>query len=327
MRDLLAIAGSHRSVGNLLDALEADRDVDAARVAVADALDGGTTGSIPAIEPLLRDRVADAKWLPPAVQIDLSLVVDRAIRTPWRNAHGDLMRLVFGDQLSGTVAATKMMPRVQSSPDPPARLSRRDFEGVVQREIAALRESWSVLPEFAVSTDDAPDGFGEYWPTELSADATDRLVMHYNPDSARADTLRATLAHEVAGHAAFYTAVRNLGAPWFDHGAFALVEGWATWAEWHLAPIAAPGPETFGLIGLLDAECDEVSRRVPQLARARGYSDRAALYSLMLFSEHPGLQLSYVLGGLWLTRELGAPKAESLEFLRGRPLGDFVFSM
>src|SRR5690606_3808951 len=184
------------------------------------------------------------------------------------------------------------------------------------------------LPRFELEITSG-DGFGEYWPVELRAEPQDALRLFRNPDARWQGVLHLTLIHEVLGHALFYEFLRRARSPWCDHGAVALIEGWATWAEWRLHP-ARIGPDqaTLSWLELLDVSAGDAEGAVRQVTRRQGYSEARALRSLVSFSQFPAYQLSYVLGALWFDlRAEGRAGPDVLFELDGEPLGDFLFAL
>lgn len=150
-------------------------------------------------------------------------------------------------------------------------------------------------------------GFAEYWPWFLTEDkTTNELILYENSDSTREDQLYPTLNHELyPGHAYFYHKLEDSCPRFIDHGAYALVEGWATWAEWNgIEEGYCTQSRLFRLEGLstLRNRSIENAQHLVLFIQSHGYSELNAMEGCLHFYQYPSLGLSYTLGALWFEK-------------------------
>lgn len=327
---LLDVCASTVWLGSLLEALDADRDPNKALAAIQVAESKLLGGMSPAVVHLASAQIErTASWLPDTGVRRVRDLLRRAAVMPWVNPNRQIAEIVFGDRLSEVLArGDQLRSQVTSRHSLGPEISASDFEGEVSSFLRRLRAREDRIPAFDVEIESG-DGFGEYWPAELRTHGSDKLVINRNADNYRLDTLQHTLTHEVLGHGTYYRFLRGTRSPWVDHGALALIEGWATWCEWRLHPEPrGPDGATLAWIDLLDADASEVEPRVTMLVRAQGFSEARVATALFAFSQFPAYQLSYLLGALWFDiRAEGRSSLEVLYELDGRPLGDFLFGL
>lgn len=321
---LRAHAHQAASLGGLLSSLgeEPDAEKRSELIAAAQdcALNGVPAGVSRALERQIT-RVAENS----SERTNLLRLLRSAEPRPWNEPHSAALELVFGESLGAVVAFGQRLRRTAGPPLPLGdRLDARDAPRLVEDFVRDHADLSDLLAEFSTDVV-AGRGFAAYWPREFDGSVGDRLEIEANADSLRSVPLRQTLAHELAGHGVFYEALRRASPAFIDHGGLALVEGWATFAEWHLS---SPGPDgvRLGLLDLLGAGEDEVLERIPQLVRAQGYSAQQVDDALVSWTQLPAFQASYLLGGLWFS-ERAATFAEGLELLAeilAQPVGDFL---
>lgn len=180
------------------------------------------------------------------------------------------------------------------------------------------------MPRFDIAIHHGDD-FAEYWPVALASPpdkgevSRDRLVIFDNGNMHQDGVLRTTLAHEVLGHGVFYQSALTLDPPFFDHGAIGLIEGFATWCEWH----ASQSPHgrhfrylaCYGLRWVSEKNVDAVVAGLAEDARVSGFDRAATEMSLYTTSNTHASKCLTPLGRCGWRR--GSPKKNRPSFLRG----------
>lgn len=146
-------------------------------------------------------------------------------------------------------------------------------------------------------------GFAEWWDSSLN-EGNDLLRLFINADSMYENDLLYTIQHEVyPGHGHFYHMSKGSGSPVFDHGAMTLVEGWATYAEWHAQPSSYTEATRHNALLLLQDTIhlsgSERAATVLTHKREQGYSAEEGLRTLEYVSQYIGFLESYYWGALW----------------------------
>lgn len=248
--------------------------------------------------------------------------------------HRQILEVVFGAS-----HLNKLLSRVPASREPVLvpegnRVSPRDLpqEAKVWIDILqkrpALQDAFGPLPEYWGTSIRPEAGWGEFWPRELTGRPRDLLVLKDNETARRLHNLKLTLIHEVyPGHGWMYQNVRRWHPPHFDHGAVALVEGWATWCDWHVEDTPAARNTRRYRLSLLDTfeqPVHELPSTFQQIARQFGYPAEVAQAALMNRSQYPGLEFSYTLGAIAF-EQLLAGEVPRRWFARrsANPLGDY----
>jgi len=170
----------------------------------------------------------------------------------------------------------------------------------------------SVKQSFTLKTTKGA-GFAEYWPWFLTEKAdTNELILYENEDSLREDQFYPTLNHELfPGHAYFYQLMERARPRFVDHGAYALVEGWATWAEWNgLKPEYASHSRAFRLRSLSLLDCESACNAIDiyTFMKHEGYGEENATEACLQFFQYPSLGASYTLGAIWFEQYLSGKK-------------------
>lgn len=275
---------------------------------------------------------ASARLLAPARR-RLASLLEAARGAPFPNHHRPVFEITLGSELDELLSEAACVP-AKRRPESRA-LHVRESRKFVHHFLRRLRADRGVRDRFG-AVDLAPfeveirpgPGFAEYWPAELRSGAgTDQLVIFENQDSLRAGDLCVSLAHELApGHGLFFQRARRQPGL-VDYGAMSLIEGWATFCEWHA--LADPHSSfarasRLALLRFLDRSDHEVAAEIFAEVCRQGYSQSLGLRALLHHFQYPAYEFSYSLGALWLERRSERIKpVEFLEFLESRSWGDF----
>lgn len=325
LSELREHAHRHASLGGLLAALEEEQSPEK-RGALIDAAENITLNGTPQFLYLSMERriLEIARNGNEASRLHGLLQGTKS--RPWREPHTDALAIVFGDRLRDVMTAGRRV-REAAAPSTPlgSTIPRDGVEEAVARFCAKHPELRPRIPDFALAVRDRP-GFAAYWPCELAGLSTDRLDISANSDSLRSAVFTQTLAHEIAGHGVYYEGVRRAAPAFVDHGALALTEGWATFAEWRLPELPGPDKARLAWLDLLGADQEEIRTQVPRLVQAQGYSDSQVEVALVTWMQMPAFQASYLLGGLWFVMRAGTfdEGLALLDNIMEQPVGDFL---
>lgn len=279
-----------------------------------------------------RIRILAAEVLAPRQKDELLAITARAQDRRFDNLHREIFEPVFGNALDALL--DQALPGVAALPDDRP-IAGSDLRGLAHEIVGQLRGKLpsrlqslaSAIPTFDTALTPGA-GFAEYWPTTLTGADQNELIIYDNPDQLGYENFRATIAHEVLGHGTFYAFATEAKPPFFDHGAMALIEGWATWCEWsasappfanYLRSVRCSGLRRFAL-----RDPGEIARQIADDTALLGYSPSVAESSIEYFFQYPGFGYAYSLGALWFEQRLRAQAPmQFLESMRGEPWGDF----
>lgn len=253
-----------------------------------------------------------------------------AVHRKFVNPCAALAEVVFGRHTGTLMGTRKDAPKMWLD-----RAARSLSTHELHRCIVGLRDSWSInplsvgmpIPEFTLELQNRR-GFAEYWPAELSASGVNTMILFNLHCQGGEPALQATLAHELIGHAAFYEFEKSHPSAVLDHGAFGLIEGWATWCEWHAFPSSFSARSRASAVQALDwllasdptFACSAITRHVEAL----GYTQSSAEDAIEYHFQYPLFAASYTLGALWFERRLaGARPMDFFVQIQGRAWGDF----
>jgi hypothetical protein len=313
------------SIGGLLASLE-EEDDPLRREAILTKASALELNGVPAFLAEGAFRRIEARGTSPHEVEVLQSVLSRALRSSWKDPHSGALEIVFGDDLAHVVGfGQRLRRKVGEARGFGRRVDPSEVPRLVEEFLGARPELSGRLAAFDTSV--APgQGFGAYWPKELRGRSRDELAIDANPDSLRSLVLQETLAHELGGHGVFYELIRRTTPPFVDHGALALIEGWATFAEWCLPGMPGPDETRLRFLDVIGAEPEDLRSAIPSIVRAQGYSTSQAETALFNWTQLPAYQLSYLLGGLWFAVQADTFE-KGLEFLRrimAQPVGDFL---
>lgn len=173
-------------------------------------------------------------------------------------------------------------------------------------------------------------GYGEWWDRGLTNSECDKLILYKNPDSLNVNDLFYTILHEVyPGHGHFYNIVAHNEKYSFDHGAMSLIEGWATYVEWHsIVSDYVFQIRNNALIFLRESEItniDERSEKTYQRKIQQHFSTTNAIQTVIYETQYRGYLESYYMGALWIEYFINVNKMtpkDFLLFLSDRNVGD-----
>lgn len=279
------------------------------------------------------EKLFDAKHLTSEEVLALKGMIHSAVATPWVNHHQAIFEPIFGqDTLNALLLLSDQNRLPVSFPMKDEPLSSAIDVSLVDKVIADLYAHYPTVlghkPTYNV-TIQAGLGWAEYWPKLLTKAANDQLIIYDNADQRGCHTFRATLAHEVLGHGEFYTLAEYMRPNFFDHGAMALIEGWATWCEWHYADPAwgryLSAMRCHGLRHFDGMDAERTQTDIRNFMAKVGYSVEAAESSIEYFFQYPGFSMAYTLGALWFEAQAEKQSIEPVfDLLKQHGLwGDF----
>jgi len=188
----------------------------------------------------------------------------------------------------------------------------------------------SAISDFAMQIQEGT-AYGEWWDRDLADEGKDRLVLFTSDAAVKSEDYLYTIIHETyPGHGHFYNYVRNRNTS-MDHGAILLLEGWATYCEWHSRPnVYTDAVRHNGIVLLHNSyfhslnDIAEISWHNKQKSHIPFYK---ALPSLIYTTQYIGYMESYYMGALWLENMINTQKAftpeQFLEKLKYRDKGEY----
>lgn len=177
----------------------------------------------------------------------------------------------------------------------------------------------SVLKDFKVEVMPG-QGFAEWWDAEIATEEKDTLILYQNKDSQYYNDLKYTIYHETyPGHGQFYQTFSERNKRLFDHGAISLIEGWATYVEWHSESseyIDAIRKNALRFLAVLNSNPFElVDEILIQNKLKQGYSMDAALQSVINATQLIGFVECYYYGALWFENYFAEKQLLPKDFL------------
>jgi hypothetical protein len=109
----------------------------------------------------------------------------------------------------------------------------------------------------------------------------------------------------------------------------ALIEGWATWCEWHYAEPTwgryLRAMRCYGLRHFDGMDAELIQTDIRNFMAQVGYSVEAAESSIEYFFQYPGFSMAYTLGALWFETQAEKQSIEQIfDLLKQQGLwGDF----
>ncbi|WP_226704557.1 hypothetical protein [Microbulbifer elongatus] len=277
-------------------------------------------------------RVSKAKRLKSQQKDALNSIIKKSTETNFINHHREIFEPIFGADLDRLLRHSQATLKPQISDKSILdrnllELTEEIIDELLNTTPAPLRGLPEIIPDFEIVIAKDP-GFAEYWPRSLTGNDMDQLIVYDNPNQIGYQNLRATIGHEVLGHGFFYNLIERIRPEFFDHGAFALVEGWATWCEWatcdadlrdHLRSAKCQSLKLFDCVNP-----DEIQDQIKARTSGSGYTKDVSESSIENFFQYPGMGLSYTLGALWFEdRFKSSSPRVFFEAMRQREWGDF----
>lgn len=193
------------------------------------------------------------------------------------------------------------------------------YDEIIQKAEIIEKYGESQLCDFDVCVMQG-QAFAEWWDEEISSQGRDVLILYQNEDSQYFNDLKYTIYHETyPGHGQFYKTLSDREIHLFDHGAISIVEGWATYAEWHSEDsdyIRAVRKNALYFLRLLSTHrIEDIDEILIQNKLKQGYSREAALQSVVNATQSIGFTECYYYGALWLEVFMAEKEIEPKEFL------------
>ena len=204
------------------------------------------------------------------------------------------------------------------------------FSKLQQAKLLVERFGPSAISDFTTTIQEG-SAYGEWWDQDLTGDPKDQLILYTSDQAVKNSDYLYTIIHETyPGHGHFYNYVRNPRTQ-MDHGANLLVEGWATYCEWHSIPSDyADTVRHNDIVFLYNSYCCSLNDFADALWKNKKKNHipfEKALPSLFYATQYIGYLESYYMGGLWLedvidTQRIYTPQ-QFLDRLRCSNKGDF----
>lgn len=199
-----------------------------------------------------------------------------------------------------------------------------------QKDSHTIQKYGKFHNDFSMKFTKDTDHYGEYWDRDLTDKDKDLLVIAVNKSSICQKNLDSTLVHEVyPGHSHFYNRLAHNQFP-FDHGATALIEGWATFCEYDAKGYKGL-PNNYRLLVKyllrLDKphQFEESCNKIYEIMLAESGSKNIALSTLISATQYRGYLESYYIGAMWLLtycNKTGKTPSYFLNKLSNRNVGD-----
>lgn len=164
------------------------------------------------------------------------------------------------------------------------------------------------------------NGYGEWWDREISDSGHDELILYTNNNCVKSDDYLYTILHEsYPGHGHFYNAIRQKNKN-IDHGAMHLIEGWATYCEWHTYPSKYVDTIRHNdLVTLNRSYYLSQNEKAKQIyIRKRSQHKKVSQFSssIIYSTQYIGYLESYYLGALWLEKAIDNIYKTPVTFLK-----------
>ncbi|MES2206858.1 MAG: hypothetical protein V4525_08690 [Pseudomonadota bacterium] len=278
----------------------------------------------------LTDRVSQLS-VPLSAKKEMNHLIKAAENSVFENHHETIFCPVFGAGLDHLISK-----QIASMPSPlvdkiiPRNALKSTVHHLLDRLMAqSIPEGFEEVKDikFEVVVKEGL-GFAEYWPAELLEHTQNQLIIFDNPEQLKQGALQATLVHEVLGHGFFYFLKEKSNAQLLDHGAMCLIEGWATWCEWHI--LSTPFSQAFraarlaGLRWFHEKDTGKLLHGIAEDMRKLGYAEEIVQSTLLYYFQYPGFSFSYTLGALWFENKFKEVSVDTFfQQLKQRCWGDF----
>lgn len=172
-----------------------------------------------------------------------------------------------------------------------------DFEKTIYKYIKKL----NCKIRFDIELVDDDSGFAEYWPTLLTDEKKDKLIVFKNPNTLDKENLELTLVHEIMGHGVFYNEIKKTNNSFVDHGCV-LIEGYPTFVEWQEISSRARFNKSLA-IKVLQSSMLGLETDIEMHYLSAGYTKEMIRKYLSNYQTMTGYVESYTIGALMLERK------------------------
>lgn len=314
---------SFYSISQLIDAIEANPAQHKILVEIAAVNQDKLIFTPALLHDTIKKRIAS---LPEACQKEVCHLFDVSCTSCYHPDYQQYCGVVFGQLFSNIVEAA-IAGAESTKIDHGRPLSSSELIPFVEQEMKKLTTDKKIIGRFGCCSLDTYDtemsndtGYAEWWDRELLGGERDKLVLFTNSDSMFINDLKYTLIHEIfPGHGHFYHCLAHNSGHLFDHGAMALIEGWATYVEWNTVPSAYIQQIRQNGCAYL-ASCfshtgDALAQSILDRKRALGFSDAESFRTITYATQYIGFLESYYMGALWFELYLAKMQIDPVDFL------------
>lgn len=312
------------SISQLIDAIEARPAHHRSFVEIAAANQDKLILTPSALDDAMKKRIFA---LPEACQKDVLHLLDVSHASHCLPDFQQYCQVVFGP-LFPAIAAVAVSEGKWAKIDHGRKLQPTDILSFAEQKMKNITSDSEIIHRYGHFSPDAYDtemrsdtGYAEWWDHELLNSDRDKLVLFTNPDSMFINDLQYTLIHEIfPGHGHFYRCLAHNSGHMFDHGAMALIEGWATYAEWNTVPSAYIQQIRQNgcayLAASLSCTGDVLAQNLLKMKRALGFSDKENFRTITYATQYIGFLESYYMGALWFEQYFAREQLYPVDFFK-----------
>ncbi len=283
----------------------------------------------------LRDRIVSLN-IDDAQKQQLYDLLESSLKTDYCVSYSEIAPFIFGEtfyRMECDISRVSQIEAIDHGEIIPSRRTQAlqdDYYKKLKNDLDLIKR-FGACPIESYKIQVKPgSGFAEWWDRDLTSDNSDLLIIFTNSDSQNTNDLFYTIVHEMyPGHGFFYNNVAHTGSL-MDHGAMALIEGWATYAEWHAVESDySKNIRNNSLYFLKEMKEKDLNKRATKIYNkklAQGYSETEALRTIDYATQYIGFLDSYYYGALFIELFLFEKKLspkDFINFLCNNNIGDF----
>lgn len=297
---------SFYSISQLIDAIEECPDKYELLVGIANSNKDKLILTPSLVIDTLEKRII---LLPKECQKDISQLIDYSRMSQYNPDFKSYCSVIFGN-LYNKIIEIAFASEDSQKINHGRKLKNTELISFTDQELAGISTDRNVINKFGNFNIEKYDteisnsiGYAEWWDRDLLDSETDKLILFDNSDSMFINDLKYTIIHEIfPGHGYFYNSLAHNSDYIFDHGAIALIEGWATFVEWNTIPSKyisqiRQNSCTF-LAQSVSSNGDKLAQNILIRKQALGFSNEESLRTITYLTQYIGFLESYYAGAL-----------------------------